>query len=235
LASHPTAERHGLSPVGPLAAGYGSRWIHLVDSPEHGRCVLKAVCRPEGVEGDELAALRAWTAAGATLPVRLLVELEPGLALLEWVDGPVVAERAPLTPDEAHWIGCRLSDLHHPSGTDGRVLLHGDLNPRNLIDSAAGIRCIDPHGTTGHPVDDIAHLAASNPAADRRTSFVAACEGYGLDPYDLADRFLAVCRAWAGGINALRAHTRYPIDDLLALLARADRSDSGAARWLRAG
>jgi hypothetical protein len=212
-----TAARHGLGVVRRLRGGYGTRWIAEVESPEHGRCVLKAIRPRPAVDGDELAALRTWTATRARLPARLLAEPEPGVALLEWIDGPLVAERGALATDEAHAIGAALRDLHQPL-TDGQVLLHGDLNARNLIVSPAGIRCIDPLGIVGEPVHDLVSVAASNPAADRRATFAAACEGYGLDPLEHGDRLLMGFRDWIALIERRGGHELHPVDDLVDLL-----------------
>jgi hypothetical protein len=217
-----TAARHGLRLVRELH-GFGSRWIAEVESPRHGRCVLKALLHRWDVGRKELMALRRWAAAGATLPARLLDEPEPGVALVEWIPGALVADGPRLEPDEAFRLGHRLHELHQPVA-GGRTLLHGDLNARNLIRSGTEIRCIDPLGKTGDPVEDLAYLAVSNPAADRRLTFRAACEGYGVDPDLHAEAFASSGQAWAELIIRRDLTEAHPVDDLVELLAEPARA-----------
>ena len=227
-----TADRLGMQVIRELRGGYGSSWVALVDCPTHGRCVLKALEPEPQIPGaDEAGVTRRWRDAGARLPATLLDEPAPGVLQLEWIDGPLLAERGPITPDEAAELGRAARELHLPA-PGGGALLHGDLNARNLIASAGSIRCIDPHGLTGDPAADLIVLAARNPARDRRATFVAACDGYGIEPQFYANRLVAEFRAFAAMICTPQARALHPTDDLLALLHDLDTSPFAARSWL---
>jgi streptomycin 6-kinase len=114
---------------------------------------------PMSVEDDVHAAV----AAGAELAARLheapVAEGVPELAevMARWAED-VEARRPSTAGLDPAAVAIALETLRSAGETDQRVLLHGDLNPTNVLRSARGWLAIDPKPMAGDPAFDGARV-----------------------------------------------------------------------------
>jgi streptomycin 6-kinase len=166
-----------------LAAWSGEGAIRLHEhDPE--RCgLLIERCEPGTAlqdEPDPVAALEEGLRVAAVLhqappPAAVPPHAEAAVA---WADR--IEERRALVPDlpRVAWdLALELLRSRRPS--DRQVLLHGDLNPTNVLRSERGWLAIDPKPLVGDPATDAARLVlqlAIDEGADRTAALGRRCE-----------------------------------------------------------
>ncbi|TCC22153.1 phosphotransferase [Kribbella speibonae] len=100
-------------------------------------------------------------------PVPAVREVEGADMVLQRLDGPTLGDAAIAGDLSATEIGLIHADLHRrlqaipaPSGTPGRVVVHGDLHPLNVMSTADGPVVIDwRNAEEGAPEFDVAMTA----------------------------------------------------------------------------
>lgn len=259
-------DRFRLDFVGWMKRGEGSRYVARVRDADGRDCVLKAAFGRRRFGEGEPDALLAWNDTGVT--PRLLAELDPGVLLLEYVEGETLSRTEGRGAARAEDAGRLARALHIPApeGTPAletwaawrwrkyayknraldpefrilaydaleglletaeqeRLLLHGDLQPVNIIVRGGSLVAIDPLGVTGCAAADLVRFAAFSPGGDRALTTMRVVRGYGDWPDGLAEAFTFVISTHLG--YCLR-HDRDPGDapDLLERIADDGSADS---------
>ncbi|MDH6214892.1 serine/threonine-protein kinase [Streptomyces pseudovenezuelae] len=181
----------------------------------------------------------------------IIMEYVPSRSLAQ-----LMAERGPLTPEEAGSIGCQIADALVKSHNEGVV--HGDVTPENILVTDEGVARLTDFGISRALWSDVTHsgtlgetgsvrgkprylapeLAKGQPAGEKAdvfslgASLFAAVEG--RSPYGEAEHLMTyLARAVEGHIEP--AHRAGPLAEPLAALLEVDprrRPDAATTRKL---
>jgi streptomycin 6-kinase len=154
---HPESAPEGLA----LAAWDGHGAVRLHEHDPGRRALLLERCAPGTDLHGERDVGAAFDAATALVRDLHAAPVPPGLpalgdVLAGWADH--LEDRRPLLPeiDDDVWSLVQTT-MRSPGGISGTsVLLHGDLNPTNVLSSARGWLAIDPKPMVGDPAYDAA-------------------------------------------------------------------------------
>ncbi|GAU69632.1 two-component histidine kinase [Streptomyces sp. NBRC 110611] len=180
----------------------------------------------------------------------IVMEYVPARSLAQ-----IMAERGPLTPDDAGPVGCQVAAALAKSHAEGVV--HGDVTPENILVTDEGVARLTDFGISralwseaaqtttgavrGKPRYLAPEVAQGRPAGEKAdvfslgASLFAAVEG--RSPYGEAEHLMAyVARAVEGHIEP--AHRAGPLSGPLAALLAVEprrRPDAAAAHALLTG
>ena len=188
-------------------AGHGAVSL-LAEDEATGAVLLAYVTGRTLDELDEHAALAAAAPMLRALHERpagetaLPTTLERHEAWLELLDDLLGHRRdLPLSPSQRERADRLARELADGGATRTACVLHGDLNPRNVLVSPDGIAvAIDPFGQTGDPSTDIANLALWAPG----------------EPSGVLDRVARLGRATGHDVERTLAHA-YVVAVMVAL------------------